>query len=71
MTLSEKPQRKPRQHKRVVYKGKEKFTVSLSEFETGPTTQQKIEAKKEEERLLRELPPHFSLFSAERDQAGV
>ncbi|WEV70132.1 hypothetical protein OZX73_07215 [Bifidobacterium sp. ESL0775] len=59
--------RSPRVHKRVVRKGNERFDVDGVEPDPSDRRPQGSKQRDDDNRILRELPPHWGIFS-ERDK---
>lgn len=58
--------RVPRGHHRVTRKGTERFEVGLEDVGGGSATVRRLEQEDEDRRIVREIPPHWSTFYAER-----
>ncbi len=53
----------PRRHRSATLKGGETRDVSLDAQEIGSTTRRRQQQDAEDRRILRELPPHWDVFS--------
>ncbi|SCC79854.1 hypothetical protein GA0061077_0858 [Bifidobacterium commune] len=58
--------RSPRGHKRVVRAGAERFDIDGVEVDASDSDVRSSKQSEDDSRILRELPPHWGIFS-ERD----
>ncbi|MCI1644258.1 hypothetical protein [Bifidobacterium crudilactis] len=54
-------------HRRVVLKGTERFDADGVKEEPGDMTTKSAQDADDDQRILGELPPHWGVFSAEKD----
>lgn len=59
--------RSPRVHRRVVLKGTERFDADGVKLEAGDMQTKKAKNADDDARILGELPPHWGVFSAEKE----
>lgn len=56
-----------RAHRRVVRKGTEKFDAGGVKIDPEDERPEQVKSKDDDERILRELPPHWGKFDAEKE----
>ncbi|MFT8592395.1 MAG: hypothetical protein ABF747_02120 [Bifidobacterium sp.] len=59
--------RSKRRHRRVVLRGTERFDADGVKLEAGDMQTKKAKDADDDARILGELPPHWGVFSAEKE----